>query len=79
MALNSVIYACVAALIAAVAIQIDAKLFDHEYDNVSRLKIMALVGVMVYGTLEWLPKDLVFQGATSSILGEPIRTGAAPF
>lgn len=79
MALNSIVYACVAALITAIAIQIEAKLFDRDYDNASRLKIMALVGVMVYGTLEWLPSDLVFRGATSSILGEPIRTGPAPF
>lgn len=79
MALNSAVYAGLAALIAVVLMQLDNKLFNTEYSNVLRLKVCGLVALMVYGALEWLPSDLVLHAGVGTVLGEPIQTGPAPF
>jgi hypothetical protein len=66
-----------AGLLTLALIQIDWKLFGDKYQppsSVTRLKIGLLAGILVYGSLTWLPKEMVHYRVGLD-MDEPIMRG----
>ena len=77
MDIRSAVIATLAGLAAPVLSYLDAKFFDKKRTNITYMKSVVCVWVLVYAALEWVPyeflRDTGFQFLSS--LEEPIMTG----